>query len=325
MLSARKIPKIQSTFNLPKILTHNEYNDIKEKKEGSLVRRKTKQKETIVKSRRANYLNMIKYADIQNTIDPYLESSNSLSIKFENNGGVHAPNKALQHFDAKKDEFLKSLINQATGKLMKHKSAISQSSNYNIKLNLCSTDREIKSIDLDTIPDGSYVKTKLNNHFESCDSIIEHMDDEPFINERNYIPSIIEYFSLPNITMNKTSTKKLISNSSINLQNNITKFYKNNRINQNNSEEKQGIYEKQTAMTKSVIKYTIRKGFTKKLKPLKQKIQEDLLTMDSKNTSRNNHSTREILSKTKSPAKTSKSPHKIRSLLENYHEEVFVL
>ena len=329
MLSVRKSPKMRLAFNLPKILTHNEYIDIKEEKEASFVRRKLKRKESIVDSRRANDLNMIKYMDIHKTIDPYLESNNSVSIKFDTDDSMPLTDKPSQYFNAKKDEFIKSLMSVATPKLTKYKSTISKSNNYTIKLNRCNTDQEINSIDLDTILDGSHGKAKLNNNFESCDSIMELMDDEPLINDKNYIPSIVEYFSLPNISMNKTLTKKIISNkisnSSINLVNNITKFSKNDGINQNNSQEKQEIIEKQTVMAKNVIKYTIRKRLTKKLKPLKLKIQDDLLTMGTKDVSRNKHSTTKILSNSKFPIKASKSPQKTGLLLENYHEEVFVL
>ena len=88
-------------------------------------------------------------------------------------------------------------------------------------------------------------------------------------------------------------------------------------------------------MNKRLIKYNIRQGLKTKKKPIKLKIQEDLMTISSQDISRNKNSKIEILTKTKSsnskktsqsPNKTSKSPQKNRSsLFENYYVQVFGL
>ena len=340
MLSARKVPKIGSSFNLPKILTYDENVDKNKEMEEPLLRKKLERKETIGNSRRANYLNMTKYVDINKTIDPYLESCNSMSIKFDDYCEIPS-NKPLQQFNPRKDEFIKSLMS-GIPKLIKHKPAVSQiysqSSGYTIKINHCPTNREIGSVDFDTILDTSSIKNKLNSRFESYESIIEHVDEE-LLNDANYIPSIMEHSSLPNFpSINQISTKKLIlkksSNPSMDLRNTLTRFSKNNGINQNNS-EKQEIDEKQKSMNKSVIKYNIRQGLQTKKKPIKLKIQRDLITMSSQDISRNKNLKIETLTKTKSsnskkpsksPSKASKSPPKNRSsLFENYYEQVFVI
>ena len=135
----------------------------------------------------------------------------------------------------------------------------------------------------------------------------------------NYFHLIRERSSVPNIS--NVPSEKLISN----------KISNSSRKNQINSKEKEEIDDKQATINKKVRKYIIKNAYTKKLKPLKLKIQDDLSTMDS---NRNKSSTIEILSKNKSsisknnpqsPTKASKSPQKAGLLLENYHEEVFIL